>query len=361
MANFGTRVTALTQNWLLPKVVDNVLSGNILTLRLMGNAKQGKGSSIDRAIKYKNSGAAQSFFGLDSFTAQPLDTKITLSFDMRGVRIPMAVSGMDAVANAVSQTQVTDLVKNAVEESETELLDATGDMVYSTGTGNDNKDFIGLGAIVDDGTDVSTFGGQSRSTYAVLKATRTAATSNKLTLPQLATLFSDVSSGSATSTTTLITSDESAWDIYESLLTSTVRETYSMLGTLQMGQTGGPTRNQQGLSGTAGFVALSYKGIGWVRDEKATAQTVYFLNENRLDYYGWDAKGMFGYNGIKLGSTTFDGLYAESPLSNFSGFNWSGFRAPTDQFAGLADLIILGNFLSWEPRRQGRLTGVVSA
>lgn len=356
MSNFGTRVTALTQNWLLPKVVDNTLNGNILSLRLIGKAKQGKGSSIDRAIKYQNSGTATSFFGLDSFTAIPLDTKITLSFDMRGVRIPLAVSGMEAVANAVSQTQVTDLVKNTVEESETELADAVGDMSYSTGTGNSNKDFIGMNAIADDGTDVSTFGGASRTTYPVLQATRTAS-GGTLTLAKLATLFSSVSSGSATSTTTLIASDETVWDHYESLLTPTVRENYSMMGTLQMGMNGGPTRGE-GLKGTAGFVAVTYKGIGWVRDEKATAQTVYMLNENRLDYYGWDAKGMFGYNGIKTSSGTFEGLYAEQPMSNYSGFNWSGFRAPTDQFAGLADIIILGNFLSWEPRRQGRLTGV---
>jgi hypothetical protein len=358
MATFGNRVTALTQNWLLPKVVDNTLGSNVLAYRLMGRAKQGKGSSIDRAIKYQNSGQATSFFGLDTFQAAPLDTKITLSYDMRGVRIPLAVSGMEAVANAVSQTQVTDLVKNTVEESETELADAVGSMVYSTGTGNNNKDFIGMGALVDDGTDVSTLGGASRSTYPVLNATRTAS-GGTLTLAKLSTLFSATSSGTATSTTTLITSDETVWDLYESLLTPTVRENYSMTGSLTVGQTGGAQR-QEGLKGMGGFVALTFKGIPWVRDEKATPQTVWFLNENRIDYYGWDAKGMFGYNAIKMGSTTYDGLYAEEPMSNFTGFNWSGFRAPTNQFAGIADIIILGNFLTWEPRRNGRLTGVTS-
>jgi len=356
MASFGTRVTALTQNWLLPKVVDNTLNGNIIALRLIGNAKQGKGTSIDRAIKYQNSGTATSFFGLDTFTSVPLDTKVTLSYDMRGVRIPLAVSGMEAVANAVSETQVTDLIKNTVEESETELVDAVGDMAYSTGTGNSNKDFLGLGAIVDDGTDVSTIGSLSRTTYSVLNATRTAS-GGTLTLAKLATLFSAVSSGSSSSTSTLMTSNETVWDLYEQLLTPTVRENYSMLGTLTMGQSGGASR-EQGLKGTAGFVAVTYKGIGWVRDEKSTSQTVWMLNENRLDYHGWDAKGMFGYNSIKMGSTTFEGLYAETPMSNYSGFNWTGFRAPTNQFSGLADIIILGNFLSWEPRRQGRLTGV---
>lgn len=357
---FGDRVTSLTQDWLLPKVVDNTLNGNVLALRLIGRAKEGKGTSIDRSIKYTTSGNAQSFSGFDTFTATPLNTKVKLSYDMRGVRVPVAVSGMEAVANAVSQTQVTDLVKNSVEESQDELLDAVGSMLYSTGTGNTNKDFLGLGALADDGTDVGTIGGLSRTTYPVLNATRTAS-SGQLTLAKLATLFSAVSSGTGNSSPTLMVSGEAVWDLYETLLTPSVRENYSMMGYYNVGATGGATRQQEGLKGTQGFVAVTYKGIPWVRDEKAPAQTVWMLNENWLDFYGWDAKGMFGYNKISLSQTTIEGLYAEPPLSNYNGFNWSGFRAPHNQFAGIADIIILGNLVSWQPRRHGRLTGITSA
>lgn len=354
---FGTRVTALTQNWLLPKVVDNILNGNVLSFRLMGNAQKGKGTSIDRAIKYTTSGAATSFSGFDTFTASPLNTKVTLSYDMRGVRIPIGLSGMDVVANKVSETQVTDLVENSVEESQQELLDSVGTMLYGTGTGNSNKDFIGLGGIVDDGTDVSTIGGLSRTTYPVLNATRTAS-GGTLTLAKLATLYSAVSGGGSNNTTTLIVSNETVDDYYEQLLTPTVRETYSMLGMPQLGLRG-TSQQKQGLVGTAGFVAKSYKGIPWVRDEKSTAQNVWFLNENQLKFYGWDATGVFGYSKISLGTGTTEGAYSDfEGMSEYNGFNWSGFRAPTNQFAGIADVIILGNLTSWAPRRQGRLTGV---
>lgn len=355
---FSERVLSLTQDYLLPKVVDNTLGSNILSLRLIGNADQGKGESIKKPIKYQSSGAATSFSGLDTFTANQLTTKVRISYDMRAVRIPVAVSGMEAVANAVTETQVTDLVVEALEESQMELLDAVGSMIYGTGTGNSNKDFLGAGAIVDDGTDVGTIGSLSRTTYPVLNAYRAAATGSNLSLAQLATMFSGVSSGSNLSSPTLMTSNETVWDLYESLLTPMVREQYSMLGYYQVGQQGGAMRVKEGLVGTQGFVAVTYKGLPWVRDEKATSQNVFMFNEHWLNFYGWDARGLFGYNKINLGTKTVEGVYAESPMSSFNGFNWSGFRAPTNQFGGIADIIIMGNLCSFQPRRHGRLTSV---
>lgn len=358
---FSERVLSLTQNALLPKVVDNTLGSNILSLRLMGTGKEGKGESIKKPIKYTTSGQAGSFAGLDTFTAQQMTTKVRMSYDMRAVRIPVAVSGMEAVANAVSETQVTDLVKEAMEESQMELVDAVGTMLYSTGLGNSSKDFLGIGAIVDDGTDVATLGTLSRTTYPVLNATRTAS-GGTMALSTLATLYTAVSSGSSMSTPTIMISNETVWDLYEQLLTPMVRESYSQMGYYQVSMAGGAVRgnSNEGLTGTQGFVAVTYKGIPWVRDEKGTSQNVFMLNEAWLDFYGWDARGMFGYNKVGLGATTVEGLYAESPMSQFNGFNWSGFRAPTNQFGGIADIIILGNLVSWQPRRHGRLTGVTT-
>lgn len=355
---FGERVQSQTQDALLAKVTDNALHSNILALRIMGNAKKGKGESIKKAIKYTTSGFATSFADLDTFTASQMTTKVRMSYDMRGVRIPVAVSGMEAVANAVGSTQVTDLVKEALEESQIELFDALGGYLYGTGTGNSSKDPLGIGAIVDDGTDVSTLGTLSRTTYPVLNATRTAATGNNLSLSQLATLFSAISDGSTNSSPTLMISNYTVWDLYEQLLTPTVRETYTQQGFYNVG-VGSPTRGE-GLQGKAGFVAVTYKGIPWVRDNKATSQNVFMLNENTIDWYGWDASqnAATNYKSIKLGSDTVDSLYAEAPMSSYTGFNWSGWNTPFNMFGAVADIILLGNLLSWEPRRNGRLTGV---
>lgn len=355
---FNDRVTTLTQEVLLPKVVDNVLNSNVLAFRLAGNAKPAKGYDIRKSIKYQNSGTATSFSGLDTFTATQLNTKVKMIYDMRAVRQPIALSGMEMVANqSAGDAKQTDLIVESLEETEQELIDYFGGLLYSTGTGNSNKDPLGIGAIVDDGTDVATIGGLSRTTYSVLNATRTAS-GGTLTLAKLATLFSAVSSGSAKSAPTLLVSNEAGWDYYEQLLTPMVRENYSMMGTPSIGRSGGLIKTDS-LQGTQGFTALSYKGIPWVRDEKATSQNVFMLNENYLDWYGWDAsKSATDYKGLSLGSTQIEGNYEEAPMAQFAGFNWSGWKTPDNQFGSVADVIILGNLASFSPRRQGRLTGV---
>lgn len=359
---FTDRVLGLTQDLILPKVADNTLGSNVLSLRLIANGSEGKGESIKKPIKYQSSGQGTSFAGLDSFTAQQLTTKVLARYDMRGVRQPVGIAGMEAVANGVSETQVTDLVKEAFEESEMELADLIGTQLYGTGTGNNNKDLIGIGAIIDDGTDVTTLGNISRTTYPVFKATRTAS-GGTLSLSSLATLYTNVSSGTTRSTPTLISSDEATWDLYEQLLTPMVRESYDKMGYYQMTATGTQQpggQSQMGLSGTQGFVALTYKGIPWARDEKATSQNVFMINENWIEWYGWNTNGVFDYKSVNLTATTVDGLYGEAPMSSFTGLNWSGFRAPVDQFGGIADIIILGNLVSFQPRRHGRLTGVTT-
>jgi hypothetical protein len=66
------------------------------------------------------------------------------------------------------------LVKEALEESQQEMMDSLGTIIYGDGTGNSSKDFLGLTAIVDDGTNVATYGTLARSTYTTIKATLTA-------------------------------------------------------------------------------------------------------------------------------------------------------------------------------------------
>jgi len=354
--DFSDQVKALTQEVLIPKVVDGVLNSNILPLRLLGNAKEGKGYDVRKSIKYQNSGSATSFAGLDTFSAAQLNTRIKMIYDMRAAREPVAISGMDATANSSAESQ-TDLVQEALEETQQELIDAIGTMIYGTGTGNSNKDFLGLGAIVDDGTDVTTLGGLTRSSYAFSYGTRTAS-GGTITLAKLATLFSAISAGSGNDSPSLMVSNETVWDLYEQLLTPMVREQYTSMGYYDVGRTGGAKRAGQGLVGTQGFVAVTYKGIPFVRDEKATSQNLFMLNEKWLQWYGWDSKGFAGYNKIAFTSNEIEGEYSEPPMSNFTGFNSSGLKTPTNQFGVIADIILMGNLTSWQPRRQGRLTGI---
>jgi hypothetical protein len=360
---FGARVTAYTQDGLLPKLADNVLRSNPFIYRTLGNAKPGRGTKIVKPIKYQVSGTAASFSGLDTFTASLTDTKVNAEFDMRGYRIPLAVGGMEVVANAVSETQITDLVRAEIEEKQAEFIDGLGTIAYGLGTGNNSKDPIGLGAIVDDGTDVSTLGGLARSTYTIMNATRTAS-GGTLTLAKLAALHSAISDGTINSDPTIMYSNPTVWDLYENLLTPTVRENYSLTGYYDIKLTGGVVRPSEGLKGMGGFTALTYRGIPFVKDRKATAQNIFMINEYWLQWYGWDAS-LFGngYKSIAPATSQLDSaVYNEMP-SKYLGMAWSGWQVPTANgvFGAVASLIILGNLTSWGPSRHGRLTGITSS
>ena len=356
MAGFGERVLSLTQDKLVPKVVDNIINSSVLASRVMRNAKAWSGETLRRPIKVTNSGLGGSFFGLDTFSTSTSDTTVRLGYDIRAFEQPVVIPGIERSVNSVSETQVVDLVKFKLEEAQLEAADAIGTILYGDGTGNSSKDFLGLGAIVDDGTDVATIGGLSRTTFPVLNATRTGS-GGTLSLAIMATLHSAISAGSTPGHgPTLLISDETVWDFYETLLTPTVRETYTMFGPPTTGNAGG-IQPSKGLEATAGFVALSYKGLPYVKDEKATSQTMYMLNENYLDWYGLRATAD-DYQPVNLGTSTLDSVYNQPPMSQFHGFNWSGLQLPTNQFGQVGHLIVLGNLISWQPRRHGRLTGI---
>ena len=363
---FGERVKAQTRQFLLPKVVYNVFGSNVLATRLVSNAKRGRGYAVEKAIKYTNSGQASAFSALDTFQATQLETKIRLSYDMRAFRQPVGLSGLELLANQDSDVRVTDMITEALEETQDELVEKFGDYAYGDGSAENGKAPNGLGNIVDDGTSAVNIGNQARASYPVLASTVTSLVSvgGQLALPRLSSLYTNVTSGTSSTTPSLMISDEPTWDLYEQLLTPTVRETYSSMGYYSVtrdtsGAQRGSNGSNQGLQGQQGFVALSYKGIPWVRDEKATAGAVLMLNENFLDWWGWSGN-VLNYSPIDFKHVQTESTYQDAPMSSFSGFMWSDIKNAQNQFAGIADILMVGNMGSWQPRRQGKLTNVTT-
>lgn len=354
-----TRVNAMTQESFLPSVFDQVISSTALSLRILSNGKTWKGRQTLVPVKLQNSGQAQSFSGLDTFTAAELSTKQRMAFDLRAARQPVAISGLEIVANDYPETQVIDMVKEALDETQTELIDFISGILYGYGTGNSSKDFNGIGLVADDGTNVSTIGGLSKSTYPVLQGTYTNS-GGTLSLSLMATLYSAISSGTNLSTPTMAPTTETVFDLYEQLLTPTLRNSYSETGmyklTASPTQAGGMSRT--GNTAETGFTAISYRGIPLVRDEKCTSGVLFMLNENTMEWHGAKATAATEYTPVPFSPTTLVGVYGEAPLKEISGFNWSTFRAPTSQFGVVADILMIGNLVFKRPNRNGQLYGI---
>ncbi len=282
---FGDRVTTITQNTILPKVIDTVLGDNWITYRVVSNAKKWSGVTLDRPIKYTQSTLGGSFSGLDTHSTSTVSTRVLMSYDPRGYEMPIAIPGMEKAVNR-TEAEVINLVRVETESGQEDALDDIGTMLYADGTGNSSKDFLGWDALVDDGTSVDSIGGLSRTTYTTLKGTRTAS-GGTLTLTKMSTLINAVSAGSAARMRpTCLVSDETVWALYESLLTPTQQATYSATGLPMMTRTSQAPIRAAELKGAGGFVALTYRGIPLIADEKSTSQTLWAVNENYIDWYG---------------------------------------------------------------------------
>src|SRR5687768_12466323 len=145
--DFNANLQAITQTGLAPKVVDSILEGNVLAARLLGNAKKWKGRKMGKAVQIAKPTTGGSFAGLDPFMTNKSNTKVRLEFDLRGFYQAVVLEGMEVDVAGSDPEAAVDIVVEAMEEAGNAMGDSIGDLFYSDGTGNSNKDFLGLNAI----------------------------------------------------------------------------------------------------------------------------------------------------------------------------------------------------------------------
>ena len=207
------RVEGTTERKLHAKVVDNVLNARTLWSRLQGNAQPFAGKTFDITVKVTDSAQGEFFSGLEALSTAASDTFIELSYAHTAFAQPIVLPMLESFANTGPQATI-DLDMFKMEEAGAEAIQKLGTAIYGTGAGDEP---LGLGAIVDDATDVTTIGGQSRDAYTVLKATRTAS-GGTLTLSKMATLDDTISaSGIESETPTLGVTTKTVWSLYEQL------------------------------------------------------------------------------------------------------------------------------------------------
>lgn len=333
----------------MPKVVDTILNSNVLATRVLSKASSFNGERMKFPVKYAKNITGTSFSGFDTFSTSATDNRVNLEFVPKFYQMSVALPLDELSANA-TDAKVLDLAKTELQSTAQDMADDIGTLFYSTGTGNASKDFLGLEAIVDDGTNASTFGTLSRSTYTTLKSTVTAS-SGTLSLAKMSTLYNAAASGSQTPTLGLTT--EVVFALYEQLLQPQERiaKTVGMMG-------GGPTSlGKVGGSfvGGTGFTGLYFKGFPILADEKCTSGVLYFVNEDFLDWY---AMPMAMTSPIKYRSQDIEG----NDYSDVQGlgFSWSDWIKPSNAAAVVGHIYLGGELISQNPKRHGKLTGITS-
>jgi hypothetical protein len=189
---FNNRVTDITQDKFVPLVVDQTLNSNVFMARVFtGGTKRWQGETLVQPIQVSNPTTGGSFSGIDSFATSLSNNTQKLRFEPKAYYQSVVISGIEEAVNSGSEAQVLGLVQVSMEIAQNRMTDQVGNLLYSTGA---SDDFEGLGIIVDDSTDTSSYGQLSRSTYSVINATRTAASGGVLDLDFLAGLVRSAAS-----------------------------------------------------------------------------------------------------------------------------------------------------------------------
>jgi hypothetical protein len=323
----------------MPKLVDTVLNSNVFASRALANAKRFRGEQHKFPVKVSKNTTGQSFQGYDTFSTNASDTRQNLAFDPAFYQISVSLP-LDELSVNSGAERVLDLMGIETASSAQDMADDIGTLFYGDGTGNGGKDFLGLEAIVDDGSNAATFGGLSRTTYSTLNSTVTAS-GGTLTLAKMATLWNAAASGSQRPTAAYC--DETVWSLYEQLLEPKLRIQKNV------------GLDKKGLASGTGFTGLDYKGMPVLADEKATAQTMYFLNEDFID---WLALPMAKTMPINFASQNIEGN--DYSAVKGLGFSWSDWIKPSNAAAVIGHVYLGGNLVSSNPKRHAKLTGLTT-
>jgi len=346
---FSDKVTTITREYIVPHVVDPVLRENTLARKILPKAKTFRSYQQSVPLKYTTGVAGQSFIGNDVLQTAPSQDRVKMTFDPKFYAKNVNVAFTDIAVNH-TDGQVLEVVELEMKTRAQEMADELGSIFYGDGTGNNSKNFLGLEAIVDDGTNAATYGGLSRATYPVLSSNVLAASGGALTLAKMATQYN--AAWDSDLAPTMIITDKATFALYESLTLP-----------IQRISSGQPVTN----FGT-GARTLEYKGIPVMTDRKAPAGIMYFLNEDYLDFYAVDggtsgAKNPFMGSPIDLSTNEIvANVYGKGSGSESKslGFLWTGFVKSTNQMVANGQIVLGGQLYSESPQRHSKLTGITT-
>jgi hypothetical protein len=310
---FGTDgIVATTLQKYRKTLVDQVFRQTILLHLLGGEGRTPEsqtGRSIVQPLLYGDQDAVGSFSDVDVFDAPSRSGITAAEFPHRSVYGSVLFSGEEMDKNTGPEAAVS-LLKGRITQVERTLAKTLNAMLHGDGTGNSNKDLLGLAALVDQD---NVFGGVDRNDAlnAWWRADSNAA-GGVLSEALMRTSYNNIVDGSEKATHIITT--QAGFEAYEGLLQDTIRNMDTKLG-------------------DAGFDNLMFKSTPTVFDRDVPAQTMYFLNMNH----------------IKLVSL------------NGAWFRISDWLVPTNQDAKYKNIIIRGNLTCSNSSLQGVLTGITDA
>lgn len=338
MAAPDNQVVTTTNRSLVKGLADNILGSNVGFSRMLMAAKPwNSGRQYQKSLKVSKNTQGGAYSGMQQFSTNQVDTRVKYVDDAAFYEKPCVIAGTDLVLNEKTSGQALNLMSTEIESTWEDLADDMGTDFYAVQSGDSIN---GLENLVDDGTNSATIGGLSRTTYSVLNSTVTAS-SGTLSLAKMRTLLNATSYGSQIPTIGLTT--QAIFGFYESLLQPQERITKAA--------SAGPVK---GMKGGTGFVGLDYAGIPIIKDQKCTAEVLYLVNENFLDFIALP-NTVGGKKKVPMKATIEGNDYSEV---TGLGFTWSDWIIPSNADGLIGHIYWGGQFVNVNPRFSGKLTGI---
>jgi hypothetical protein len=329
----------------------------VLTARVLSTPETWRGVTENQPISVANSTTGGSFAGMDTFPTAATNNTRLMTWYVAAYEQSVVVPGIEKAVNGNSEKQVLRLLATRMDEAKISASVNIGSQLYGTGSG---KDFDGLGLIVDNGTNSSSYAGITRSTNAFINGDVTSVTSNKITLSYLSSEFDNVSAaGSHQESPTLGITTKAVWSFIEAIMQPMVSGRYETVGVRGYDRVSGGTPKGSveapGTTGFGGFNALVYRGRGLVADDNATSGTFFWLNEHYMAF-----KRLVDSSLTQIGSTVevTEGFYKDVPMP--SAFQFREMMSPVNQYGEVGLLILMGNLIHKQPRRNGKLISISS-
>lgn len=348
------RVNNITLEDINSTIVDTVNKSSEIMKRVVSRPERWNGRSYQFPLFTNNSSLGQSFKGTETFsTAIDMNTAQATIYPT-GYAQPVGVSVVERSINA-TPAGVIDLYKASYQYAQNSMITALGQIFYGYGAGND---FDGLGLIVDDSTNTSSYAGLSRSLYPTINAFLVTASGGVLDLATMASADDGATiSGDMSETPNVILSNQTVWSLYDSLLEPAVRSTFAGLGS---GFIDGNTAVKQspsasdGLTLTAGATSTRFRAKPLVRDQKSPTGVMWFLNEN---WFYFKSLPLVGLNIVATTESVTTGAYDEYKVS---AFQFRDMMMPVNQLAEVGIFVMYGNLYCENPNRNAKISSITT-
>jgi hypothetical protein len=248
-------ITAITEKYFKPRLVDNIFSSNVLFARMKDKQETlDGGEKVLLPVAYAVTTASGSYSGADTLDTTPNDQITAAEFDWTQYYANITITGLDELKNAGDAAKVS-LVKSKVQMAEKSLASNLGTDVYNLGT--TTGALIGLRLAVDS---TGTYGGIARGTY-TWWAAQEDGTNTVLSIPVMEALYGDCTVGNDKPTVMVTTQD-----IFDDF--------FSLLQPQQ--------RFQDTKTADAGFTNLVFRGCPVIVDQHCPASHMFMLNEDYI-------------------------------------------------------------------------------